>query len=63
MSILAFSPFWLLLASSHETYFPFVKDVYLKENQTKCIKLGDNKKSILGSLAYQGYFIAILMIK
>ena len=26
------------------------------------IKLGDNKKSILGPPAYQGYFIAILMM-
>ena len=33
------------------------------ENPAACIKLGDNKKSILGSPAYQGYFIAILMTK
>ena len=57
------APFWSLLASGHDTYFPFVKDVYLIENPAACIKLGDNKKSILGSCAYQGYFIAILMIK
>ena len=57
------APFWPLLASGHDTYFPFVKDVYLIENLAACIKLGDNKKSILGSPAYQGYFIAILMIK
>ena len=57
------APFWPLLASGHDTYFPFVKDVYLIENQAACIKLGDNKKSILGSSVYQGYFIAILMIK
>ena len=56
-------PFWPLLASGHDTYFPFVKDVPLIENPAACMKLGDNKKSILGSLAYQGYFIAILMIK
>ena len=57
------APFWPLLASGQDTYFPFVKDVYLIENPAACIKLGDNKKSILGSPAYQGYFIAILMIK
>ena len=57
------APFWPLLASGHDTYFPFVKNVYLIENPAACIKLGDNKKSILGSPAYQGYFIAILMIK
>ena len=57
------APFWSLLASGHDTYFPFVKDVYLIENPAACIKLGDNKKSILGSPAYQGYFMAILIIK
>ena len=57
------TPFWPLLASGHNTYFPFVKDVYLIDNPAACIKLGDNKKSILGSPAYQGYLIAILMIK
>ena len=44
-------------------FFPFVKDNYMIENPAACIKLGDNKRSILGSPAYQGYFIAILMIK
>ena len=53
------APFWPLLASGHDTYFPFVKDVYMIENPVACIKLGDNKISILGSPAYQGYFIAI----
>ena len=57
------APFQPLLASGHDTYFPFVKDAYLIENPVTCIKLGDNKKSILVSPAYQGYFIAILMIK
>ena len=57
------APFWPLLASAQDTYFPFVKDVYLIENPAACIKLRDNKKSILGSPAYQSYFIAILMIK
>ena len=57
------APFWPLLASGQDTYFPFVKDVYLIENPAACIKLGDNKKSILGSPVYQGYFIVILMIK
>ena len=57
------APFWPLLASGHDTYFPFVKDVYMIENPVVCIKLGDSKRSILGSPAYQGYFIAILMIK
>ena len=56
-------PFWPLLASGHDTYFPFVKDVYMIENPVPCRKVGDNKRSILGSPAYQGYFIAILMIK
>ena len=46
------APIWPLLASGHDTYFPFVKDVYLIENAATCIKLGDNKKSILGSPAY-----------
>ena len=55
-------PFWLLLASGHVTCFPFVKDVYLIENPATCVKLGDTKKSVLGSPAYQGYFITILMI-
>ena len=36
----------------HATYFPFVKDIYLIENPALCIKLGDNKKSSLGSPAY-----------
>ena len=57
------APFWPLLASSHDTYFPFVKDVSMIENLAACIKLEDNKRSILGSPAYQGYFIATLMIK
>ena len=57
------APFWPLLASGHDTYFPFVKDVHLTENPAACIKLGNNEKSILGSPAYQGYFIAILMMK
>ena len=57
------APFWPLLASGHDTHFPFVKDVYMIENPAACIKLGDSKKSILGSPAYQGYFITILMIK
>ena len=57
------APFWPLLASGDNTYFPFVKHVYLIENPATCIKLGDSKKSILGSPTYQGYFIAILMIK
>ena len=57
------APFWPLLSpSGHDTYFHFVKDVYLIENPAACIKLADNKKSILGSPTYQGYFIAILMI-
>ena len=56
-------PFWSLLASGHDTYFPLVMDVYLTENPPSCIKLGNNKKSILSSPANQGYFIAILMIK
>ena len=38
------APFWPLLASGQDTYFPFVKDVYLIENPATCIKLGDNKK-------------------
>ena len=38
------APFWSLLASGQDTYFPFVKDVYLIENPAACIKLGDNKK-------------------
>ena len=42
-------PFWFLLASGHDTYLPFVKDVYMIENLVACIKLGDNKRSILGS--------------
>ena len=57
------APFWPLLASGHDTYFPFVKNVYWIENPVACIKSGDNKKSILGSPACQGYFIAILIIK
>ena len=57
------APFWPFPASGHDTYFPFVKDVYLIENPATYIKLGDNKKSILGSPTYQGYFITILMIK
>ena len=57
------APFWPLLASGHDTYFPFVKDVYMIENPVAYIKLGDNKRSILGLPTYQGYFIAILMIK
>ena len=57
------APFWPLLASGQDMYFPFVKDVCLIENPATRIKLGDNKKSILGSPAYQGYFIATLMIK
>ena len=57
------APFLSLIASGHHTYFPFLKDAYLIENPAACIKLGDNKKSILGSPAFQGYFIAILMIK
>ena len=57
------APFWPLLASGQDTYFPFVKDLYLIENPATCIKLGDNKKSILSSPAYQGYFITILMVK
>ena len=44
------APFWPLLASGHNTYFPFVKYVYLTGNPAACIKLGDNKKSILGHL-------------
>ena len=55
--------FWPLPASGQETYFPFVKDVYLIENSATSIKLGDNKKSVLDSPVYQGYFIATLMIK
>ena len=42
------APFWPLRASGHDIYFPFVKDVYLIENPATCIKLGDNKKLILG---------------
>ena len=57
------APFWPLLPSGHDTYFPFVKDVYMIENPVAYIKLGDNKRSILGLPTYQGYFIAILMIK
>ena len=57
------APFWPLLASGHDTYFPFVKEVYMTKNPVTCINLGDNKRSILGSPTYQGYFIAILMIK
>ena len=57
------TPFWPLLASDHDTYFPFIKDVYLIKNSATCIKLGDNKKSILGSPAYQGYFVTVLIIK
>ena len=57
------APFWFLLPSLYDAYFPFVKDIYLIENPAACIKVGDNKKPILGSPAYQGYFIAILMIK
>ena len=38
------APFWSLLASGQDTYFSFVKDVYLIENPAACIKLGDNKK-------------------
>ena len=37
------APFWPLLASGHDTYFPFVKDVYLIENPATCIKLGETK--------------------
>ena len=55
--------FWPILASGHDNYFHFAKEVYLIENPTACIKLVDNKKSILGSPAYQGYFIPIVMIK
>ena len=57
------APFWRLLASGQDTYFPFVKGAYLIKYPATCIKLGDNKKSILGSPAYQGHFIAILIIK
>ena len=55
--------FWHLLTSGHDTYFPFVKDIHMIKNPAACIKLGDNKKSILGSPACQGCFIAVLMIK
>ena len=55
--------FWSLLASGHDTYFPFIKVVYLIQNPAAHIKLGDNKKSIFGSSSYEGYFFAILMIK
>ena len=57
------APFWPWLTSGHDTYFPFVKDISLIKNPAACIKLEDNKKSILGSHVYQGSFIAILMIK
>ena len=53
----------LLIRQVKESKSPCAADVYLIENPVACIKLGDNKKSILGSPAYQGYFIAILMIK
>ena len=56
-------PFWPWLTSGHDTYFSFVKNISLIKNLAACIKLGDNKKSILGSRVYQGCFIAILMIK
>ena len=51
----------ILVASGHDTYSAFVKDFYLIENPAACIKLGNSKKSILGSSTYQGYFIAILI--
>ena len=49
------------LIPRNDTYSAFVKDVHLIENPAACIKLGNNKKSILGSSTYQGYFIAILI--
>ena len=45
------SSFLRFLSSGHDTYFPFVKDVYLIENPVMCIKLGDKNKSVSDSPA------------
>ena len=33
-----------IVASVHDTYIPFVEDVYLIENPATCIKLGKKKE-------------------
>ena len=60
-------PFFHVHSDASNARIACVFDVGGKRNMTEspaaCIKLGDNKRSILGSPAYQGHFIAILMIK
>ena len=60
-------PFFHVYSDASNTGIACVFEVRGKrnmiENPPACIKLGDKKRSILGSPVYQGYFITILMRK
>ena len=63
LSISAFNHFLALISFSPQCILLFGQRRLYDRKHRNCIKLGDSKKSILGSPTYQGYFIAILMIK
>ena len=57
------STFWPLLFKAEGAFQSFIKDVFVIEDVSKYIKLGNYKESLIGSDKFQGSFIAFQLIK
>jgi len=55
--------FWPLLLESPKYFHSFVKDFILIEDPQSFVKLGNNKKSLIGSDKFKGSFMAIRLEK
>lgn len=51
--------FWPLLVASNSKFLPFVIDYRIFKDPSQCLKLGNNKKSIIGSTKFKGSLLAI----
>ena len=57
------STFWPLLFKAEGVFQSFIKDIFLIEDGSKYIKLGNYKESLIGSDQFQGSLIAFQLIK
>ena len=59
----ASATFWPLIVTKFNSLQKFVKDYFIIEDARRYIKLGDYKKSYIGSENFKGSFIAFYMEK